>query len=455
MTTRKRPLKRYAYITLDNIGELGNDYLDFILLEQFSDKELQVIIATNPTLLKALKLTKTKVLKGQVNIADLRVELSNNMKYHYEFFNKIVTTFMNNSEGEIKNLLTQSDAPEATVFASFPKMCEKEEIDLSLAINTLRFYKNGQYKEYIHPIYQFVSRHGHEEKEVDEVAAANENISLTREEHSTVETEIQSLTSGDKDDDFEDVIPIVNSLENLLHDLKQKVNQANSSYKRMDVSYYENLEELSNFDDLVIKKDKEIEEYKKQMKNWNKQTIGYTTEISQLKKTNVILQEKIDNQLKEHGKTSQSLGELRKEKEALQADNDTLKRKLVTYEKNQEKQQNLITAQLQKEFNQKHIANQLVQDQLSHQVEVLSRQFEESSLANQALQKEVVELELVLKKIRIENELIISERDDLSQKLNEKEGLKSSSVLEGENDDVKHVEVDDLFEFVNFNNQPS
>lgn len=128
---------------------------------------------------------------------------------------------------------------------------------------------------------------------------------------------------------------------------------------------------------------------------------------------------------------------------------------MVTYEKNQEKQQNLITAQLQKEFNQKHIANQLVQDQLSHQVEVLSRQFEESSLANQALQKEVVELELVLKKIRIENELIISERDDLSQKLNEKEGLKSSSVLEGENDDVKHVEVDDLFEFVNFNNQPS
>lgn len=450
MGSATKSMKRYAYITIETYKGVDDEFLDQVLVRIMGEQRVRTILEDNAPALKSLKLTKTKLVKGQVDLKPMLKEIGSLLKGNYALFNYCANLLNDIFLETIKEKIEKNDPMEGSLSKIFMEVINDSRDDYYLVLLFCRHYKNGLHKEQIKDVIDYWEDKEHE----DEILAdTNTDIAIDELHGSNKEFEIEhdKLVEFDdfstKHDRFEDVAPLVDQMTTWMQLLNDRIKVASEENLLREVAYEENLKELEEFDEKSKAQDKELLELQKQHK---KQITLISAENNQLKKSNSQLQEKLEGQLKEHGKVTKMIGELRKEKESVVKEKDVLERKLSFYIKEKDKQENLLRAEIKKEFD-KQLSNTLREK--NDEIIMLQKAHDEQLSDHLALKSAHNQLLSTMNLMVIESKELNAALEEIKRK--QKVRVINESSLFTEETDDDDISLESLENLVNFNNQPS
>ncbi|MFF2912082.1 hypothetical protein [Paenibacillus sp. NPDC057934] len=462
MGAAKKSMKRYAYVPIAIYKGVDDEYLDQVLVRMIGERRVRTILENNATALKSLKITKTKLVKGQVDLKPRLMEIGSLLKENYALFN-YCANFLNDIFLEkIKEEIEKHDPNEGALFDTFVKLIEDSHENYYLILLFCRHYKNGIHKDLINNV---VDYWGHIDREDDDETEKNKNIeliepheekiendkliqesnNLTKEQLRKVVEQLESFDSSPRYDRFEDVALLVGQMSKWMQTLNLRIKVASEKNISREVDYEENLLELKQLEGEIEAQSKELLDLQKQNK---RQLASYSTENNKLKKLNIQIQEKLENQLREHGKSTQLIGEIRKEKSNIIAEMKIIELKLTKYEKEKITLEQTLRTEMKKEYDQ-IISLKLNEKALEYNA--LQQTLDEQINNNRDLEKEKTELLVTLSQMEKENCELLATLKELKQIKSQINVEKLTHVVEEQEDNIA---LDTLMDFVNFNNQP-
>jgi hypothetical protein len=454
--TRKRngsKQKRYPYIEVEGVE---NRYLDAALMQSFeSDGALEYSLSDETKLLKKSGITTQSLKMKQYTQKDLIALVSPHLLESYDYYNFLANMWENILNKTI-NYYFNDDYVDFTLEVwqkEIGKLVEDEDMPIFAAINTLRFYKNGELKELIKPLLNEpdnIIRFYHETgiKIVDFDIKWDEINEPALEETFTLEDELEenSLVNRSPEDTLKMAAKMVLSVSDLVSGLEEA-----EEYKEM----YETEKEQVG----VLKR--QVNELTATLKSRDTKIKSLSKDKRALAKSVDSQSVKLDLQQKEVGHLGGLLGEVRKEKEEIEQENSILNRKVKTLEKEAASISQKVTKELTKEFNKKSLH---IQDTHEENTRFLENQIQELQRSLEQERSNSIELSLQLEKTKedlnsreIDLSKVESERNLLIEQLNSipvnRENGKSSS--DKEDDLLFGFDEQDIEDFVEFDNKPT
>lgn len=463
MGSTSKSMKRYAYVPIETYKGVDDEFLDQVLVKIIGEQRVRLMLENNAPALKSLKITKTKLIKGQVDLKPRLKEIGSLLKDNYALFNYCANLLNDVFLETIKEKIEKNDPKHGPLFDILIEVIEDSRENFYLVILFCRHYKNGLHKELIKAVVDYWEDKGHEDEILDEtnrdkafveLLEAKEELEieqdkLIKERNELVREKLILLLEEDSStvhDRFEDVAPLVDQMTTWMQKLNHRIKVASEENLRREVAYEENLKELEQLDGKLEAQRKELLEFQKQH---IKQIASITTENNQLKKSNSQLQEKMEVQLKEHGKVTQMIGELRKEKESVIKEKDALERKISSYDKEKDKLENMLRADIKKEFD-KQISNVLREK--NDEIVTLQKGIDEQFSDYLALESSHGQLLNTMNLMETESKELHAALEEMQQ--SQKVRLIEKPTVYVEEIDEDDISLESLENLVNFNNQP-
>lgn len=454
--TRKRngsKTKRYPYIEVEGVE---NRYLDAALMQSCdSDGTLEYSLSDETKLLKKSGITPQSLKMKQYSQKDLIALVSPHLLESYDYYNFLANMWENILNKTI-NLYFDDDYVDFTL-EDWQKqigiLVEDEDMPIFAAINTLRFYKNGELKELIKPllndtnnVIRFYHETGIKIEDLDiKWDTINENA---LEETFTLEDELEekSLVNRSPEDTLKMAAKMILSVS----------------------EHVSGLEEAEEYKEMYETEKEQVGNLKRQVDELTATLKSRDTKIKSLSKDNRALAKSVDSQnakldlqQKEVGRLGGLLGEVRKEKEEIEQENSILNRKVNTLEKDSTSITQKVTKELTKEFNKKSLHIQDTHEEntrfLENQIQELQRILEQERSSSNELSSQLEKTKEALNSREADLAIVESERNELFEKLNSmpvnRDNGKSRS--DKEDDLLFGFDEQDIEDFVEFDNKPT
>lgn len=449
--------KRFPYIEVEGVE---NRYLDAALLQGFGYEALHQSLSNELKLLKKVGIT-TLELRRKEHSGKALVELvSPHLLESYDFYN-----FMANVCDELIQKSIVDDFDET--FDDFTieewnnyiwNLIHEEKMPIYVAINTLRFYKNGEIKELIKPLLEVEE---HILKFYEETGIKIERQGLDINWGRIVVNDIKDKSNKLEENSLQEAEDLFDRSPNealklaakIILDVSDRVSELEESeeYKKLYASEKETVVNLKS----------KIDEQTLDLKSRDSQIQALSKENRALSKTIESLTGKFENQQKESGRLGGLLGEIRKEKDDLEKANNTLVSRVSTLENESRLITEKVKKELKKEFDNNAIKTRFDLDEkikmLDKQLKGLQNLLEEERLKNSNL---LVELENIREELNVTKkhlEVVGKERTELAEKINTSNTFigKGEGPLVNGDDSLFEFDEVDIEDFVEFDNKPT
>jgi len=318
--TRKKD-KKIRYIVVEDVK---NEYLDAALISICSDDTFSNTVSNELKILKKAGITPQEIKADRISRNEIIKKISPFLLESYDFYNLLANKIEKIQDEILNNLFEKRYLNFDTNqwISSVKTTVLDEEISLSMMINILRFYKNGEFKNVIYLLLneeEFVLKF-YEELQI-KIEGFDLNwkniIDIPFDNKTTGELKQSSLSVRGKDSDtsfkLQAAIEMLNDVIAEVDEL-HKVKELNAQLESKNEVIESLKQELNQMKKDVRPKDSRIKSLEKENRALNKQAemFGQKNELLQ----------------KEVGNLGKSLGELRKMQESLENENKLLERKV-------------------------------------------------------------------------------------------------------------------------------
>ncbi|MBN8194204.1 hypothetical protein JI667_18905 [Bacillus sp. NTK074B] len=454
--TRKRngsKPKRFPYIEVEGVE---SRYLDAALMHSCeSDGALEYSLSDETKLLKKSGITTQSLKMKQYTQKELIALVSPHLLESYDYYNFLANMWENILNKTI-NYYFDDDYVDFTLEdwqKEIEELVKDEDMPIFAAINTLRFYKNGELKELIKPllnepnhVIHFYRETGIKMEEFD--INWDEINEPALEEAFTLEEELEEKALGNR------------SPEDTLKMAAKMILSVSS--------HVSGLEEVEEFKEMYEVEKEQVVNLQRQVDELTATLKSRDSKIKSLSKDNRALAKSVDSQnakldlqQKEVGRLGGLLGEVRKEKEEIEQENSILNRKVKTLEKDTASITQKVTKELTKEFNKKSLHIQDTHEEntrfLENQIQELQRILEQERSSSNELSSQLEKTKEALNSREADLAIVESERNELFEKLNSmpvnRDNGKSRSNKE--DDLLFGFDEQDIEDFVEFDNKPT
>lgn len=447
--------KRFPYIEVEG---MENRFLDAALLQGCGYEVLRQSLPNELKLLKKVGITTQELRREEHSNKELVKLVSPHLLESYDFYNLTA-----NICDEIIQKTVVDYFDEA--YINFTKeewnkhikyLISEKEMPIYTAINTLRFYKNGEIKELIKPLLEVEE---HILKFYEETGIKIEGQGFEINWDKIVVDDIEDKSIKLEENSLQQVEDLIDQSPNealklaakIILDVSDRVSELEEleKYKKLYESEKETVESLKfKIDELTL-----------DVKSKDSQTQALSKENRALSKSVESLAGQLENQQKESGRLGGLLGEIRKEKDDLDKANNTLISRVSKLENESSLIAEKVQKELKKEFDNKALKTRFDQDEriklLDKQMKGLQHLLEEEQLKNSSL---LVELENVCKELNITKkdlEVVEKERNELAEKIKTSKTLTGKERDSLENGDDLLFDFDEVDIFVEFDNKPT
>lgn len=441
---KTKKLKKNAYIEIDGIE---NQYLDAALLHSVEEEIIYGIILDELKILKKAGISVAEVKKRAVNEIELKNKISPYVLESYTFYNFLVNHWYG-SDKQLIDISNFEETLENEWLEIVTDILNGENILLYEVINSLRFYKNGEYKSLIPMLFS---------EEINVLKFYEETGIQV--ECGIIDWERKKLNEVN-DDGNEDYSDEIEEDEDLIFSSTEALNIAANLINDV-ASKLSKFEEKENFNELY-KAEKERNDglsnenlaLNKEVKSINSQIKILEKEKKNSDKSVIKLNQKIDGQQKEIGKMGLQIGEYRIIIDSLENSNKSLKLQVEAFNKDKKKNEEKIAKEIHQENNLRSLKMKVDFEEKAkeyeEQIGTLEKQFKESSENNVTLSSS---LESTMKELeRIKSNF--SELEEENNKIKEKLNSKITVSLEEPIDEEIDFSEEDLGAFIGFDNKP-
>ncbi|MES9683098.1 hypothetical protein ABWK22_09300 [Gottfriedia acidiceleris] len=450
--------KRFSYIEVEGVQ---SRYLDAALLSVCRDGALEHSLLDEFKLIKKAGITTQELKRKDRSYEELIELVSPHLLESYDYFN-----FLANMWNEVfqKKIIHHFDKD----YSSFTmkdwdnkirNLIDEEKLPIIAAINTLRFYKNGEIKELIKPL---LENDEYIVKFYRETGIKIEGVGIIIDWDGIIDDELDIIYN------FEDEVEENSLSEADLFDRSPEEALKIAAKIIIDASKrVSNFEETEKYKNLFETEKKQVEIFKAKVDELTQDLKSRDTQVQALTKENRTLTKSVDSlhgkielQQKESGRLGGALGEIRKEKEDLEKEKVKLERRVSTIEKEANTITDKVRKEIKKEFDNKILNMQDEFDvntfQLEKQIEELQRQLDEAQAKNvefsDILERQAKELFTT----KYDLEVVEKERNELLQKVNNTPPLdKYFEEQDAEEDIMFGFDEADIEDFVEFDNKPT
>ncbi|MEY8350935.1 hypothetical protein AALF16_22170 [Bacillus cereus] len=439
--------KRFPYIEVEGVE---SRYLDAALLKVCGDGTLEHSLSDEFKLIKKAGITTQELKRKERSREELIELVSPHLLESYDYYNFLANMW----DGILQKTINHYFENEYTSFTiedwdnQIRNLIEEEVMPIYAAINTMRFYKNGEIKELIKPLLE-------EEEYV---------VKFYRE--TGIKIEGQEFDS-DWDESIDDELEENSLLEEELFDRSPDEALKMAAKIILNVSErVSNLEESEKYKKLYEFEKEQVVSFKAKVDNLTQDLKSRDSQVQTLSKENRTLTKSVDSlngkfeeQQKESGRLGGALGEIRKEKEDLEKVKSNLERRVSTLEKEAGSITEKVQKELKKEFNKKALKKQDDYDekifQLEKQIEDLQRLLEEEQAKNSELSDVLEKTSKELSTTKNDLGVVEKERNELLEQVNQAPA-KEEDKEEQEDDDIMFgFNEEDIEDFVEFDNRPT
>ncbi|PGY11987.1 hypothetical protein [Bacillus cereus] len=439
--------KRFPYIEVEGVE---SRYLDAALLKVCGDGVLEHSLSDEFKLIKKAGITTQELKRKERSREELIELVSPHLLESYDFYNSLANMWEEILQKTINHYF-ENDYTSFTIEDwdnQIRNLIDEEAMPIYAAINTLRFYKNGEIKELIKPLLE-------EEEYV---------VKFYRE--TGIKVEGQELDS-DWDESIDDELEENSLLEEELFDrspdeaLKMAAKIIlNVSERVSDLEESEKYKKLYEFEkEQVVSFKAKVADLTQDLKSRDSQVQTLSKENRTLTKSVDSLNGKFEQQQKESGRLGGALGEIRKEKEDLEKVKANLERRVSTLEKEAGSITEKVQKELKKEFDKKALKKQDDYDekifQLEKQIEDLQRLLEEEQAKNSELSDVLEKTSKELSTTKNDLGVVEKERNELIGQVNQASAKEENKEEQDADDDVMFgFNEEDIEDFVEFDNKP-
>lgn len=439
--------KRFPYIEVEGVE---SRYLDAALLKICGDGTLEHSLSDEFKLIKKAGITTQELKRKERSREELIKLVSPHLLESYDFYNSLANTWEEILQKTINHYF-ENDYTSFTIEDwgnQIRNLIDEEAMPIYAAINTLRFYKNGEIKELIKPLLEegeYVVKFYRETgikvagQELD--SDWDESIDDELEENSLLEEE---LFDRSPDEALKMAAKIILNVSERVSDLEES-----EKYKKL----YEFEKEQ------VVSFKTKVDDLTQDLKSRDSQVQTLSKENRTLTKSVDSLYGKFEQQQKESGRLGGALGEIRKEKEDLEKVKANLERRVSTLEKEAGSITEKVQKELKKEFDKKALKKQDDYDekifQLEKQIEDLQCLLEEEQAKNSELSDVLEKTSKELSTTKNDLGVVEKERNELLGQVNQASAKEENKEEQDADDDVMFgFNEEDIEDFVEFDNKP-
>lgn len=459
-TRRKKgnKLKRFPYIEVEGVE---SRYLDAALLTICGDGTLEHSLSDEFKLIKKAGITTQELKRRELSSKEIIERVSPHLLESYDFYNFIANMWDDILQQTINRYL-EDDYANFTIedwFNSIKDLIAEEGMSVYAAINTLRFYKNGEIKELIKPllgekeyVVAFYRESGIKIEQPGLEIDWDKVIDKELEEFFDLEDELEEnpllddeLFNRSPDEALKVAAKIILEVSDRVSDLEDV-----EKYKKL---YESEKEEVTN---LKFK----VDELTQDLKSKNSQVQTISKENRTLTKSVDSLNGKLEQQQKESGRLGGVLGEIRKEKEDLVKEKARLERRISSLEKEASSITDKVQKELKRDFDKRILTMHDNYDEKTLQVEKqlddLQRLLEEEQAKNSELSDALEKINKELTTTKNDLEVVENERNELVEKKNQAPAKAEGDYGQDAEDDVMFgFDEEDIEGFVEFDNKPT
>lgn len=439
-------VKNIRYIEVEGVK---NEYLDAALLFTCGHDVLNTYLQSEGKLIKKAGITIQNLKQDVLEYNDIIHAVSPHMLESYTFYNVLANSF----ERKLLALVESHFGDEYQDFdkemwdSSLRKLLLEDEIYLPIAINILRFYKNGEFKELIQTL---LSEEEYALKYYDELGIKIEGFDLDWDER--LRQKYEGMLGLE---DFE--VPTESITENglnassklkivlkMLNDVATEV-EGLGDHKELEGLLYSEQERVKALTQQIDQLKRDVKSKDTQSKVLNKENRAL---VKQLETAN----QKIEQHQKEIGRLGQALGESRKEQESLEKTNTHLERRVTMFDAEKKS----ITSTMKRDYEKASLKaierEESLKKQLSEQESLLGLEKDK----NAQLNEELVGLKADFEQANAILEATELERNELINQLNEvSTGNPVQSNTNDSKDELFDFDVNEIDDFINFDNKPT
>lgn len=451
--TKRSRTKQYPYIVVDGVP---NKYLDAALVSSLKNDILFHALKDEPKIMKKAQLSFIDLNKQRFSKIELVEKISPYLMESYKFYNTLANLWNENipqilAELENRGFTLESSLQEWK--GAFDEEIKSGGLSLYTAINTLRFYKSGEYKELITVILE-----ENPEKFYDETGMKLEEGFDLKIDWDTIENQKEDMGM----EELEEYLSILKEDKEPSAKMSLAVAMKLIKGVSLNVANFDEVEDLKNKYETEISKGevltKNVSELTVQLKAKDNQNEKISKELKTLTKNLDKTNTNLEKHKKDHGKIGHQLGEVRKEKEEIEKAYKVLQRKINTFE-NESK---LIRDKIEKElriqydslFVQKSMENEAELKQLQHEIHDLKSilKLEKEKTLNSCTELENIQKILVTTKDDLK--IVESERNELVKQMQNQPAVKSETVID-EDDVLFGFNGEEIEDFVEIDNKPT
>jgi hypothetical protein len=434
-------VKRFPYIEVTGVQ---NQYLDAALLHCVDKEPLTLALRDEFKILKKAGILPTELKQEKFSKEDLVRLVSSHLLENYSFYNFLVKKW---NEIQIKTLNAHIKGDYTSYSIEqwdevIRELIKEKDMPVSIAVNLLRFYNNGENKELIRLVLEdFAVRFYYETGVQVEGYNINWNAIDKKIDENKVTSEELDLTEAEIERKPEENLHKASRLIELVADQITELGQTGEFKSR----YEQEQEKNEKLNEKLLTLGKEL-------KSKESQHQALLKENKTLSKNVGVLTKKLDLTNKEHGKLSLTLGEIRKEKDEFEKLNNVLERKVNSLEKEQHSIKEKIKQELKREYELKilHIKDEYEKELNILEGELKSKEKKEPQLNNITGSDEFDRLKKELETVKNDLRIVEQERNELAEK------IKLYNTTEDETkDNIFGFNEDDIEDFIEFDNKPT
>lgn len=452
---KRNEAKRFPYIEVQGIQ---NRYLDAALIRVLSERNLPASLSDELKLLKKAEITVAEIRSDAYCQEELIARVAPHLLENYDYYNFLAKGWDEIQRHFLQKTLEEEDYSAFTLEEwdqKIRQLVDEEEIPVYGAINFLRFYKSGQFKELIPSllaekdyVIQFYNETGIQIEEADidwhEVEA---------------DLEQDILGAFDMDDTFlqgeqleeKSLEELLRTAARIILNVSEQVPDINEAetYKKM----YELEKEKS--DNFGVK----VDSLSQENKSKESQIQALMKENRDLAKSVESLTGRVESQQKENGRLGGLLGKTRKEKDEVEKTNILLEKRVTSLSTQVDLEEEKTRKELKKEFDKEQLKmkdkyEEALKD-LEGQLEFIRKQLEEEQNEKSRLAAEFEKVRRELETSNNDLKIVEKERNELVEQLQQANQLQGEKREEPDDDIFFGFDEEEIGFFVGFDNKPT
>lgn len=440
--TRKKD-KKIRYIVVEDVK---NEYLDAALISICSDDTFSNTVSNELKILKKAGITPQEIKADRISRNEIIKKISPFLLESYDFYNLLANKIEKIQDEILNNLFEKRYLNFDTNqwISSVKTTVLDEEISLSMMINILRFYKNGEFKNVIYLLLneeEFVLKF-YEELQI-KIEGFDLNwkniIDIPFDNKTTGELKQSSVSVRGTDSDtsfkLQAAIEMLNDVIAEVDEL-HKVKELNAQLESKNEVIESLKQELNQMKKDVRPKDSRIKSLEKENRALNKQAemFGQKNELLQ----------------KEVGNLGNSLGELRKTQEFLEKEKKVLERKVAVYEEKEA----VVEKTISKEYKKKEMKLIKELEEIEELLQTNQLLLNEEKDKNKRLLQEKLEVLAEVEQSNLFVESMEIELENLKDQLKKRKDLGDFESTSTDNE-LFDFDENELISLINFDNKPT